>query len=524
MKFLNNIDLNKNELQNFRVQNLSQAPSNPVIGQHYYDTVANTEYVWNGTNWIDCLSQGDYTFQNGLEVVSNTRNVQIKVASGANAGDVTLTANENGLSAAVSLAAYAKASQASAIVTSDDLATALGKLEYKADSAISGIINLSEADIPELGSDKITKLTGYVKASEADDIESTDTLNDALGKLEAKVDNKLDANAPIVAGTGTKITYDENGLVTAGADLSEADLPTIGADKIDNLTGYIIASQAAAISESDTLLEAFGKVQASLDDKISLSAISIESTSTNYLTYDASNGEIGAIVTDTVTESSTDLITSGGVYEAIKDNITLSSISVASEAANYITYDNSTGVIGVNVNTANGLCGLDSNGLVNAAQLPSYVDDVINLIAVTDTAPSEASDNDLYYNTTDHKIYTYANNAWGSAADPETGKIYVSTENEMSYRWSGTALVQIGADKLKGYEGTIVGDGTTSSFTITHNLGTRNVIFEVFEAASPYEKVYVQVNHTSTSAVTVTFGAAPAVGEDYNYTVLAVER
>ena len=51
MKFLNNIDLRQNEIQNFRVQNLATAPVSPVTGQHYFDTVQNTEYVWNGTKW-----------------------------------------------------------------------------------------------------------------------------------------------------------------------------------------------------------------------------------------------------------------------------------------------------------------------------------------------------------------------------------------------------------------------------------------------------------------------------------------
>lgn len=43
---------------------------------------------------------------------------------------------------------------------------------------------------------------------------------------QAALDTKVDENAPIVAATKAKITYDAKGLVTAGADLSASDMPT----------------------------------------------------------------------------------------------------------------------------------------------------------------------------------------------------------------------------------------------------------------------------------------------------------
>jgi hypothetical protein len=100
-KYGAHINLQQNELQNAVVQNLATAPSNPKVGQEYYDTTANQKLIWNGTSWVDETSQGDYTFQNGIELVTNTRNVQLKLATGANAGNVTFTANSNGLAGSV---------------------------------------------------------------------------------------------------------------------------------------------------------------------------------------------------------------------------------------------------------------------------------------------------------------------------------------------------------------------------------------------------------------------------------------
>jgi hypothetical protein len=53
MNILTNINLNKNELQNARIQNLATAPSNPFEGQIYYNTIDKTYYGWNRIKWQD---------------------------------------------------------------------------------------------------------------------------------------------------------------------------------------------------------------------------------------------------------------------------------------------------------------------------------------------------------------------------------------------------------------------------------------------------------------------------------------
>jgi hypothetical protein len=66
---------------------------------------------------------------------------------------------------------------------------------------------------------------------------------------------------------------------------------------------------------------------------------------------------------------------------------------------------------------------------------------------------------------------------------------------------------------------TSIGDGVNTAYTVTHSLSTRDVIVEVHEIASPYARVYPQIEHTTTDTVTITFADAPTSNQ-YRVTVM----
>jgi hypothetical protein len=129
-------------------------------------------------------------------------------------------------------------------------------------------------------------------------------------------------------------------------------------------------------------------------------------------------------------------------------------------------YNSSTGVItytgpsfsGLEVTSAkgvaNGYASLDANGLVPSSQLPSYVDDVVEYAAVVNFP-----------------------------ATGETGKIYVATGLNKTYRWSGSAYVEIAASP-----------GSTDSVT----EGTTNLYFTNTRARDAF---------SASTGITITNGA-----------------
>lgn len=139
---------------------------------------------------------------------------------------------------------------------------------------------------------------------------------------------------------------------------------------------------------------------------------------------------------------------------------------------------------------ANGLASLDENGKVPANQLPSYVDDVIDVYATYDKSPTGELSNIALFENPDHTRTIVG----------EAGKIYQNvTDGEPTYqfRWTGTTWAPI----VSG--GVVIGEITGTAYdgakgkTTTDNLNAlkafnpirlTDIVTDTSKATIRYEK------------------------------------
>ena len=205
--------------------------------------------------------------RNGLNYIEydGTSEKEINITAGGEAPAAhTHSSNE-----VISLSGYNKSSYTGAISTSDNLNRALAKLENSLDTKASSTHSHSEyANSSHThGSNNISYMTGYSKGSNGGSINSYDSLNTAIGKLEKNLDDK--------ASTGhSHSEYALSGHTHSGYasyNHSHSDYAYINhqhsSGSVTTMTGYSKDYYGGEISTSDSLNKAIGKLEKNLENK-----------------------------------------------------------------------------------------------------------------------------------------------------------------------------------------------------------------------------------------------------------------
>jgi hypothetical protein len=458
-KFLTPIDLNKLELQNARIQNLTSDPASPVAGQIYYNSVDSQLKYYNGSAsaWqvigqsieqledavADLLAAGtaislDYSDETGTLTIANTGVTSIlgtanEVEVSASAGAVT-----------ISLPSTINADTTGNAATATTLETAR-TISLGGDLSGSASFN---------GSTDIT-ITATVGANSV--ALGTDTTGDYVAGATAGNGITVDGSG----GEGSSLTITNTGVLSLTGTANEVNVSasagnvTIGLPDDVTIGGSLVVTGDLTVSGSTTYLNT-ATLQVE-DNKVVLN-----SNATGTPTVDA---------------------------------------GIEIERGDFpnaeLFWDESEGKWTSNNGSASYALSLEghTHSSSDITDFQEAVEDVVGSL-VTDSGTVD---------------FTYTDNGAGAGTLSASvilaaSASYLSTTSGLAVDKSALETVLLSDGFTRKVSANLTGVAT--SYAITHNLGTRDVTVNVYDNAT-YDTVETDVVRTDANIVTISFAVAP---------------
>ena len=610
MNILTNLDLNKNQINNFALQNLSVAPTGAVPGQVYFNTASNALQVYDGTRWLvgGIADIPEFTIGNvtGLEEALDSK-LETSVFN---------THNTNVIKH----------------ITAGERSTWNSKWDYS--EATIKLVKVNSA----LNSDKTNGYTLGMNVPAGSKLTDTVLVESVNGETGVVVLTAADINisgtdttsiSTKIGGLSSGITGLETGKVDkiAGMGLSTKDFTaafqtkltgiTVGATKVENSATNgnikINGTEATVYSHPGTGTNPHGTTKTD----IGLGNVTNNEQATK-VEFDAHTGNATVHITGPertawnaketpgaaqtkATQALTDAKEYTDLHTALVNNphaVTQAQVglgSVENKSSSTIRSE----ITEANVTTAlgytplkstlkgadSGLAELDTNGKVPASQLPSYVDDVLEFAELS-SFPATGEPGKIYTAIDTNMIYrwggtTYVEISASLALGTTSSTAYYGDKGKIAYDHSQTAhapsTAQKNSDitkaeieaKLTGvitshshtvtkanvglgnvdntsdlskpistatqtaldgkmstservnymtrYTATI-GNGTATTYTVSHNLGTKFVTVSLYETSTG-EEVWTDITRTTDNAIKLDFAAAVALNK---YTVVII--
>lgn len=500
-KFLTHIDLQGNQLLKATLEKLSADPVDTLVeGRIYYNTTAGAIKVYDGTAWVGIgeivsitgtSGEIDVTVVDGVATISLPSTVNVDISGNAATADYATSAGS------ASTATNADYATSAGSATNADYATSAGSATT-ADSATNadyattaGTANAVAANSVALGTDT----TGdYVASVSGTDGVSISGSGEGAAVTIANTDKGSSQNIfKNVSVNGTTIVADNNDdtlTIAAGSGISvsgnaTSDTVTISNDGVTSISGTTNEIEVSGSTGSVTVGlpndVIIGNDLTVSGDAIVQGDLTVNGTTTYINTQDL-NIEDNIITlnygtTGSPTKNAGIEVARGDspttalrwnetsdIWDATTDGSTYKKILLSGDAAS-----------------------TDISDFAEAAQ-----DAVGGILADTATIDFTYSDATPEI-TADVKLATtsYLSGTSGLAVDISSVE---------------TKLVTDGFTKKASAN---VGNGTNTSFAISHNLGTRDVVVNVYDNSS-YDTVECDVVRTDTNTVTVSFATAPA--------------
>lgn len=135
----------------------------------------------------------------------------------------------------------------------------------------------------------------------------------------------------------------------------------------------------------------------------------------------------------------------------------------------------------------------------------------IKLVTISASAPSSATIGDMYYNTTDNKVYTATEtNVWDNGGNPRYDGFYINTSDSSLYYYNGTKLIHVGLDES---DLPSVKNEETTSETDVYSCNYINNIDNKFNYSSSEQIVGKWIDGKILYRKTITFDYFPNDGQ-----------
>lgn len=461
-KFLTPIDLNKLELQNARIQNLASDPASPVAGQIYYNTAdSQLKYYNGGASAWQVIGQ---TVEQLQDAVNDLLVAGTAISLNYNDEAGTLTIANTGVTSVLGTANEVEVSASAGAVTISLPSTINADTTGNANTATT----LATARTISLGGD----LSGSASFNGSQDI----TINATVGanSVALGTDTTGDYVAGATAGTGISVSG-------SGGEGSSLTISNTGVTSLTGTANEVTVSASA------------GAVTIGLPDDVTIGGslvvtgdltVSGSTTYLNTATLQVEDNKVvlnsnatGAPTTDAGIEIERGDAPNAELFWDESEKKWTSNNGSASYALSLEGHTHSASVI-TDFNSS-------VKSTVNSFMLDSETIDFV----YQDNGPGQEE--------------LRANVILSGAASAS----FLTTTNGLSVDKVSleAALVTDGFTRKASAN---VGNGSATTFAITHNLNSRDAVVNVYDN-STYETVEVDVVRTDANNVTVTFGIVP---------------